>query len=87
MAPKAGVDDNFEWKAVSYKFFHVSYCYKALNLDKNYEDIEEDQAIVFRGIWRAKVLVKVKTFVWRLFLIRLPSKTQLGRRRILMQTK
>lgn len=44
---------------------------------------DEDLKISLRSLWNAKVPQKIQTFVWRLFLNRLPTKDHIAKRGIL----
>jgi len=76
--------DAWWWKLEEEGFFTVSSTYELLaGLLMPPESLFETKEMVFGSVWKSPAPSKVVAFSWQLLLDRIPTKTNLARRRIL----
>lgn len=78
--PKHDVRDEFVWSISPEKYFTVKSCYEKFLQEKSSTGTDVMMQHVLKMIWKTKIPSKVKLFCWRLFLDRLPIRTQLFKR-------
>lgn len=75
--------DKFHWWHNMDKVFSVKRCYGRLGLAKELVPWDVDIVKAVTHVWHSKALSKIKIFDMRVLLNRIPTRDQLGRRRML----
>ncbi|RHN40206.1 putative reverse transcriptase zinc-binding domain-containing protein [Medicago truncatula] len=76
--------DIWVWKPDKEGVFSVNSCYFLLQNLRLLEDrLSYEEEVIFRELWKSKAPAKVLAFSWTLFLDRIPTMVNLGKRRLL----
>jgi hypothetical protein len=79
-------DDMWRWKSGTMGFFSVRSCYSLLLASRPVEEVDENILAAIKILWRNDVPSKVLVFGWRLLLDRLPTRSALNHRGILLNS-
>jgi hypothetical protein len=79
-------DDRWRWKFETMGFFSVRSCYSLLLASRPVEEVDENILAAIKILWRNDVPSKILVFGWRLLLDRLPTRSALNHRGILLNS-
>jgi hypothetical protein len=79
-----GSSDRWRWIPDRIGIFSVKSCYSLLLDQRQIEGVEPDRLEAIKKLWKNDVPSKVLIFAWRLLLDRLPTRSALHRRGILL---
>ncbi|CAK8576835.1 unnamed protein product [Lathyrus sativus] len=77
------VADNWKWLLHDSFSYKVSSFYTALTSSASVHDIGSDGATLLEILWKTVLPAKVQTFIWRMALDRLPTRSNLMKRRVI----
>ncbi|KAI5440932.1 hypothetical protein KIW84_010413 [Lathyrus oleraceus] len=83
VCPTVGCPDYFIWPYGSDKSFTLKFCYDQLIQAAGLVELDSDLKSALSFLWKMSIPLKVKIFGWRLFLDRLPTRSNLAIRNVI----